>query len=106
MLTLKMRALLCKADIEQGVLNDVPRDTVSELVDLGIVDEQWRHTRSVNVGRPAATEESATHIDRLKLTSAGIGLACSIQGVEKVLSTKRQSEITTGHGLGLRPKKK
>jgi hypothetical protein len=106
MLTPRIRELLCKADIDQGMVNDVPLDTISELVGLGIVDEQWRHSGNVHTGRRAATEEPATYVDRVKLTSAGIGLACSIQGIAKVVSSKRQNEMTTGHGLGPRREKK
>jgi hypothetical protein len=85
-LTPKIRELLCKADIDQGTIDDVPLDTLSELVGLGIVDEQRRHSGSVHMGRRAATEEPTTYVDRVKLTSAGIGLARSIQGVAKVVS--------------------
>jgi hypothetical protein len=106
MLTPRIRELLCKADIAGGMVNDVPLDTISELVGLGIVDEQWRQSGSVRMGRRAATEEPATYVDRVKLTSAGIGLACSIQGVAQVVSSRRQNEITTGHGLGPRREKK
>jgi hypothetical protein len=86
MLTPKIRELLCKADIDQGMVDDVPLDTISELVCLGIVDEQWRHSGRVHMGRRTSTEEPATYVDRVRLTSAGIGLACSIQGVAKVVS--------------------
>jgi len=80
MLTPKLRELLCKADINRGVLNDVPLDALGALVSLRIVDEQWRNSDGV-----MATERAAsTHVDRVKLTTGGIQLACSIQGVEKV----------------------
>jgi len=83
MLTSKIRELLCKADINRGVLNGVPLDAVSVLVDLRIVDGQWRSSGAVMV--PEATADTAsTLVDRVKLTTAGIQLACSIQGVEKV----------------------
>jgi hypothetical protein len=98
MLTPKIRELLCKADIDQGVFNDVPLDTVSELVGLGIVDEQLRPSGSVHMGRRSATEEPATYVDGVKLASAGIELACSIQGVAKVVSSKGTNAMTTGHG--------
>jgi hypothetical protein len=106
MLTTKMRELLCKADIDQGVLNDVPFDTVGALVSLGIIDEQWQHSGSGVIVRRATAAGPSTYLDRVKLTSAGIGLACSIQGVEKVVSSKGQNEMTTGHGLGSRRENK
>ena len=83
MLTSKVRELLCKADIDQGVLNGVPLDTLSLLVSLRIVDEQWRNSGGVIV-RGSTAGTSSTHVDRVKLTNAGIRLACSIQGAEKV----------------------
>jgi hypothetical protein len=98
MLTPKIREVLCKADIEQGVLNDVPFDTVGALVSLGIIDEQWEHSGSGVIVRRATAGGPSTYVDRVKLTSAGIGLACSIQGVAKVVSSRRQNEMTTGHG--------
>ena len=76
MLTSKIRELLCKADINRGVLNGVPLDTVGALIDLRLVDGQWREG--------ATADAASTHVDRVKLTAAGIQLACSIQGVEKV----------------------
>jgi len=76
MLTSKMRELLCKADINRGVLNGVPADAINSLVDLRIVDEQWREG--------AIADEASMQVDRVKLTAAGIQLASSLQGVEKV----------------------
>ena len=85
MLTSKVREILCKADVGEGVLNNVPLNILSELVSLRIVDEQWRHSGDAIVGGGTAGAPS-THVDRVKLTSAGVRLACSIQGVEKVRS--------------------
>ena len=76
MLTSKIRELLCKADIKRGVLNRVPVDAIKALVDLRIVDRQWREGRT--------GDAASTHIDRVKLTAAGIQLAASLQGIEKV----------------------
>ena len=83
MLTSKLRELLCKADLNRGVLNDVPLDTLSVLVSDRIVDEQWRDSDGVIV-RGTSAGAASTHVDRVKLTTAGFQLACSIQGVEKV----------------------
>ena len=83
MLTAFLRELLCKADINRGVLNDVPLDTLSALANLHIVDEQCLDSNRVIVrGTTAGT--ASTHVDGVKLTTAGIQLACSIQGVDKV----------------------
>jgi hypothetical protein len=83
MLTSKLRELLCKADLNRGVLNDVPLDTLSVLVSDRIVDERWRDSDGVIVRGTSAGGASA-HVDRVKLTAAGIRLACSIQGIDKV----------------------
>jgi hypothetical protein len=76
MLTSKTREFLCKADVNRGVLNGVPLDTVSGLLDLRLVDEQWREGATVDA--------ASMRVDRVKLTATGIQLARSIQGVEKV----------------------
>jgi hypothetical protein len=76
MLTSKIRELLCKADINRGILNGVPVDAVNTLVDLRIVDGQWREG--------AIAHAASIHVDRVKLTAAGIQLASSLQGIEKV----------------------
>jgi len=76
MLTSKIRDLLCKADVNRGVLNGVPLDTVGALVDLQLVDGQWR--------KEPTADAPSTHVDRVKLTAAGIQLASSLQGVDKV----------------------
>jgi len=76
MLTSKTRELLCKADVNRGVLNGVPLDAVSALIDLRLVDEQWREGATVDA--------ASMRVDRVKLTATGIQLARSIQGVEKV----------------------
>ena len=83
MLTSKLREFLCKADLNRGVINHVPLDALSVLVSDRIVDEQWRDSDEVIVGGTSAGAAS-THVDRVKLTTAGTRLACSIQGVEKV----------------------
>jgi hypothetical protein len=76
MLTSKTRELLCKADIIHGILNSVPVDAINALVDLRIVDGQWQE------GATAAA--AAMHVNGVKLTAAGIQLASSLQGIEKV----------------------
>jgi hypothetical protein len=83
MLTSKHREILCKADINRGFLNNVPLDVLSVLVNDRIVDEQWRNSDGVMV-RGTSADAASTHVDRVKLTIAGIRLACSLQGIDKV----------------------
>ena len=83
MLTALLRKLLCKADINRGVLNDVPLDTLGALANLHIVDEQWLNSDPA-IARGTAAGAASAHVDGVKLTTAGIQLACSIQGVDKV----------------------
>ncbi len=80
MLTSKTREFLCKADVNRGVLNDVPVDVLSVLVNDHVVDEQWRDSDGVIVREISA----GVHVDGVKLTIAGIRLACSLQGIDKV----------------------
>ena len=82
MLTSKLRELLCKADLDRGVLNDVPLAALSVLVSDRIVDEQWRNPDGAIV-RGTSAGAALTHADKVKLTIAGIRLACSIQGVDE-----------------------
>ena len=83
MLTSKTREFLCKADVNRGVLNDVPVDVLSVLVNDHIVDEQWRDYDGVIV-REISAGAASIHVDGVKLTIAGIRLACSLQGIDKV----------------------
>ena len=76
MLTSKIRELLCKADINHGILNSVPVDAINALVDLRIVDGQWQEG--------ATADPASMHVNGVKLTAAGIQLASSLQGIEKV----------------------
>ena len=83
MLTSKTREFLCKADINRDVLYDVPLDVLSALVNDRVVDEQWRDSDGVMV-RGISAGAASTHVHRVKLTIAGIRLACSLQGIDKV----------------------
>jgi hypothetical protein len=76
MLTSKIRELLCKADINHGILNSVPVDAINALVDLRIIDGQWQEG--------ATADAASMHVNGVKLTAAGIQLASSLQGIEKV----------------------
>jgi hypothetical protein len=62
MLTSKTREFLCKADLTRGVLNDVPVDVLSVLVNDHIVDEQWRGSDGVIV-REISAGAASIHVD-------------------------------------------
>ena len=80
MITSQIRELLYKADINRKALNNVPLDSVDQLVELRLVEEQWRDCGGVR----GASADAPTHVDGVKLTPAGVQLACSIQGLDKV----------------------
>jgi hypothetical protein len=82
-LTKKMREVLLTADIERGMISDVPFATVHGLVARGLVDDsqpsKWAHGVPKHGGQSSGAGRFP-HYNGLRLTAAGVQIARSLQG--------------------------
>ena len=78
-ITKKMKEILNKADLEKGVINDVPWRTMCGLEDRELITSAW-HDSPISSGIITTTQGGTFPMfSRVKLTESGINTAKSIQ---------------------------